>query len=363
MREIECVRVESASPGLDGYFKKLGVEVGLEFKFISWNKPDISQHSPLIVFALPEFLSDLKLLIEERDEKIVVALNSRKDFKLVSELKLHFDKIFGFVDISQEIEYNVPILKNYLNAHFTKNSVSLEKLANDLDKIYEFTKSQLTQIKDFHDRFVKVRVDRFKGLNFTSKFMAGEKSGGEFFDIIQNDQELLFIQAGCDSYHLSSMILSEIENLKDKQHHNDFQSEALSFQKIVSHHANENGAELNYCLMNLNLKTLMATFTLKGKGVILFQDELIFFDKPFKLKLKPTDRLILISEGAIENWAHLNNKKLTKEFFHEHLNLESKELINEFFFEVSRNKAGKFLVYDALMVIINIEESILYQLP
>jgi len=193
--------------------------------------------------------------------------------------------------------------------------------------------------------------------------MAGEKSGGEFFEIIQNEQELLFIQVGCDSYHLSSIILSEIENLKERIGASDLQSEALQFQKSINHFAFENGAEVNYCLMSLNLKNLLATFILKGQGAILFKEELVLFDKPLKIKLTPSDRLVVISQGAVKNWNDLNHKKLSKEFFVEHSKLESKELINEFFFEVSRNKSGKFLIYDALMAIINIEESVLYQLP
>jgi uncharacterized protein VirK/YbjX len=139
------------------------------------------------MIADAEHLASLKNILEKRSQKIIIALNSRKDFKLVTELKSHFPKIFGFIDLSQEIEYNTPILNNYLNMNFTKDS-KLETLASDLDKVYEFTKSELLKLKDLHDRFVKVRVDQLKGASLTSKFMAGEKSGGEFFEIIQNDQ-------------------------------------------------------------------------------------------------------------------------------------------------------------------------------
>lgn len=362
MREIECVRMESVSPGMDEYLKKLIKEVGFEFKFLTWNKPEVSQSSPLILLSTPECLSELEKIFATREQKVIIALNSRKDFKLVSGLKSHFSKIFGFIDISQEIEYNVPILRNYLNMNFSEHVLKLDKLASDLERVYEFTQSQLLKIKDLHDRFVKVRIEKLKGLTLTSKFMAGEKSGGEFFEVIQNDQELLFIQSGSDSYLLSSMILSEIEMLKEKATLFDLQREAEQFQKIISHHANENKAELTYCMMNLNLKTLQATFTLKGLGHIFFQGELISFDKPMTLKLKPRDRLCIISQGAMKNWEILNLKLLPKKFFMENLDMETRDLINEFFFEVSRNKSGNFLIYDALMAVVEIEENVLYQL-
>lgn len=361
MSEIECVRIESASPTMDGYLKKLIKDVGYEVKFIDWKSPKVSTGSPLILIADTEHLHDLKKIFGTRDQKIIVALNSRKDFKLVSELKSDFDKIFGFIDLSQEIEYNTPILNNYLNMNFTKHAVKLDKLASDLDKVYEFTKSELFKIKDLHDRFVKVRVDQLKGVTLTSKFMAGEKSGGEFFEVIQNDQEIIFIQAGSNSYLLSSMILSEIEILKEKSNATNLQTQLEQFKKVISHHANENNAELTYCMMTLNLKTLQTSFTLKGMGHIFYQGELISFDEPMKLKLKPRDRLCLISQGSMKNW-ELLSKLSTKKFFVENEKMGTKDLINEFFFEVSRNKAGNFLIYDALMAVVEIEENVLYQL-
>lgn len=362
MREIEFVRLENERPGMDDYLKKLSKEVGCEIKFFNWENPSTAKGMPLILSASSDHLSTLKKMISNREEKILIVLNSRKDFKLVSELKNHFGIIFGFIDISQEIEYNVPILKNYLNLNFSKHVIQLDKLASDLDKVYEFTKSHLIKIKDLHDRFVKVRVEKLKGMTITSKFMAGEKSGGEFFEIIQNDHEMLFIQAGSDSYLLSSMILNEIEMLKEKSATADLKNEAGQFQKIIDHHASENKAHVTYCMMNLNLKSLEASFTLKGKGYLYFQNELISFDQPMKLKLKPKDRLCVISEGAMKNWEILNTKLAPKKFFTENHNLPIKELVNEFFFEVSRNKEGNFLIYDALMAVVEIEENMLYQI-
>ncbi len=362
MQEIECVRVESTNETTDKYLKKLVKELDSEIKLIDWKNPIANSHAPLILMADAAHLSELKKLVISRDEKVIVAVNARKDFKLVSELKSCYEKIFGFIDLSQEVEYNVPILKNYLNLNFTQHAVKLEKLASDLEKVYEFTKSELARVKDLHDRFVRVRTDKLKGANLFSKFMAGEKSGGEFFEIIQNGQEILFIQAGSDSYIVSSILLGEIESLKEKSSNGNLQHEAEKFQKIIEHHAAENKAELSFCIMSLNLKTLQAEFKFKGTGHLFYQGELLSFDEPVKLKLKPKDRLCVISQGAMKNWEFLSKLK-TEKFFTDNQEKSTKDLINEFFFEVSRNKAGNFLIYDALMAVVEIEESILYQLP
>ena len=362
MLEIECVRMTKSNPLLDEYLSKLVKEVDCKAKLIDWeNLKTASNGSAIILIVESDHLESLKNLLANRNGKVIIALNSRKDFKIVSELKSHFSNIFGFVDLSLEMDYNIPILKNYLNSGFTKNAVKIDQLASDLDKIYEFTKSELTRVKELHDRFVKLRVDQFKSAALISKFMAGEKSGGEFFDIIQNEQDVYFIQAGSNSYLLSSVILAEIEHLREKSNVSNFQDHLEKFLAIINHHAKENKAELSYCVMDLNLKTLQTSFSLKGAGHVFYQGDLITFNEPIKLKLKPKDKLYIISEGAMRNWEFLS-KIPAKKFFNDNQMMNTKDLINEFFFELSRNKNGSFLIYDAFMAAVEIEENFLYQL-
>lgn len=359
MREIECVRLSEAG---DGYLKKLLQQVQLAPKFISWEDSKVSAHSPLLLVVDEDHLDALVEICEARDLKLIVALNSKREFKLVSRLKDQFDKIFGFVDLSQEVEYNVPILNNYLNMNFSAHAVKIDQLAADLDKVYEFTRSELVKIKDLHDRLVKVRVDKLKGVTVTSKFMAGEKSGGEFFDMIQTDHNFLFIQAGSNSYILSSLILAEIEVLKLSTPTTSVKEQSEHFEKMMNHHAQENNAELNYCIINVDLKTLQADCVFKGNGYLYYQNELIDFSKAVKIKLKPAEKFYLLSSGALKNLAELNPKLSVKDFYKNNADKDTRDLINEFFFEVSRNKPGNFLIYDALMSVIEIDQKTLYQI-
>lgn len=359
MREMECVRQNTAS---DGYLKKLLQEAGFKPHFITWEESKVSSNSPLLLMVDEDHLDALIEICEDRDLKLIVALNSRKEFKIVSRLKNHFDKIFGFIDLSQEIDYNTPLLKNYLNMNFSSHALKLEQLASDLDKVYEFTKSELTRVKDLHDRLVKVRIDTLKGITVTSKFMAGEKSGGEFFDMLQTDQDFLFIQAGSNSYILSSLIISELEVLKLSTPTTSIKDQAEHFLKMIKHHASENGAELNYCVAHVDLKNLQADFQFQGNGYLYYQNDLIDFSRPVRLKLKPAEKFYLLSSGAIKNLKELNPMLSVKDFYRDNSDKNTRDLINEFFFEVSRNKAGNFLNYDALMGVIEIEQKTLYKI-
>ena len=359
MRDMEVVRQNEAQ---DEYLKKLLKAAGLRPKFITWEDSKVSGSSPLLLIVDQEHIDALIEICADRDLKIVVAMNSRRDFKMVAELKSQFDKIFGFIDLSQEVDYNTPLLLNYLNMNFTSSAVSLEKLADDLEKIHEYTKSELIKVKDLHDRLVKVRVDSLKGITVTSKFMAGEKSGGEFFDMLQTDQSFLYIQAGSDSYILSSMIISELEVLKLSSPTTSMMSQSENFEKMINHHASELGASLNYCIINVDLKTLTADCRFKGDGFLYFQNELLDFSQPAKIKLKPSEKFYLLSSGALKNLKELNPKLSIKDFYKNNEDKTTRDLINEFFFEVSRHKTGNFLIYDALMSVVEIEQKTLYQL-
>ena len=359
MRDMECVR---QNPAQDEYLKKLLAAAKLAPKFITWEDSKISSNSPLILMVDEDHIDALIEVCEDRDLKLIVALNTRKEFKLVSRFKDQFDKIFGFIDLSQEIDYNTPILLNYINLNFSASAVKLDQLASDLDKVYEFTKSELTKIKDLHDRLVKVRVDSLKGVTVTSKFMAGEKSGGEFFDMIQTDGNFLFIQAGSDSYILSSLILNELEVLKLSTPTTSNIAQSEHFEKMINHHASETGASLSYCIINIDLKTHQVVCQFKGNGYLYYQEELIDFSKPVKMNLKPNEKFFLLSNGALKNLKELNPNLSVKKFYTDNAEKNTRDLINEFFFEVSRNKAGNFLIYDALMSVIEVEHKNLYKL-
>jgi hypothetical protein len=359
MREMECVRQD---PKNDEYLKKLLKEAGLAPKFIEWGDSKVSSNSPLLMLVDEDHIDALLELCELRDLKFIVTLNTRRDFKMVSQLKTHFDKIFGFIDLSQEIDYNTPILKNYVNLNFSANSVKLDQLAVDLDKVYEYTKSELLRVKDLHDRLVKMRVDTLKGVTVTSKFMAGDKSGGEFLDMLQTDSNFLFIQAGSDSYNLSSLIISELEILKLSTPTTSVKAQSEHFEKMINHHASEMGAELSYCIINVDLKTLQVECQFKGEGYLYYNNDLIDFSKPVKFKLRPSEKFYLLSNGALKNLTELNPDLSVKKFYKEHSDKNTRDLVNEFFFEVSRNKAGNFLIYDALMSVIEIEHKTLYQI-
>lgn len=362
MREIICLRPESVGKNVDEYLKQLAELAGLSIAYGDYQNGGDYHNTPTILVSDSSSLMQLIELISKRDQKIIVALNSRKDFKIVAELKSSLNSIFGFIDLSQEIDFNLPIIKNYINMHFPEGQSVFKNLANEIEKMFEFTKNELIRVKELHERLVKVRTDQFKGVTLLSKFMAGEKSGGEFFEVVQQENELCYMQIGCNSYLLTSLVLSEIEILKEDLKSSPLSALLTQLKAKVLTQAQENNSEINYCFLKINTKTLTAQLEMKGMGKLLIDCEIYQDNENGDLKLKPGQKVFLISEGAVKNWNFLNSKFTLKEFFEKNRDLVTKELVTEFFFELSRHKSGSFLIYDAFMGVLEIDQHALYQI-
>lgn len=313
---------------------------------------------PLIIHANEGNVKKIIDLLDDRVESVIIAFKDKTEFRLLSYFKLSIEKVFGFMDLSLDYEYNVPLLKNYLNMNYSKSVLGLEKLSKDLNKILELTQTELSRVKEMHDRVVKLRTENLKGAKVQIKFMAGEKSGGEFFDFIDGNGEIIAVTAGSDSYIASSMIISEVELLKA---HSNPKSEIENFTKKILNIGEEYKAKVNYLITILNLRTLDLKYYQSGNSKLFFNKELRGVTGSGIMKLKRSEKLYFISEGAIKNWSLHNKDHELQDFLVRHLHLENKEFINEFFFELYRHKEGMFLTYDALMCAIEIDQNIIHE--
>lgn len=338
----------------------IGTELKAEFTLIEDEQEASFCRGPLILGLDQKNLENIKKIIDIRDHQVVIAFSHKNDFKLIPVLKEFLPKIFGFIDLTTEPEIAIPLLRNYINLNFSKESLQLEKLSKELEAIEERTLTELRGIKELHDRFVKIRTEKIKGAELLIKFMAGEKSGGEFFDYISRDSQMLFVQAGSDSYIMSSLIISAMEDFKVK---NENLYESIdSFIAGLNYLANENGAKLSYSMMIVNLKNMEANIYNKGDSRIFYHKEIIAPVKNSILKLKRGERITFLSEGTFLNWNKYYEGKKVQDFLLKHLDKNNRDFINELFFELARSKKGTFLDNDALVAMLEIDEHVLHQL-
>ena len=335
-------------------------ELQAAFHLLSNESEAGNYRGPLLLGLDESNFDSIKKIITTRDQQVVIAIKNKKDFKLVPELKILFTKIFGFVDLSAESEVAIPMLRNYINLNFSTEALHLEKLSKDLEQIEEKTQSQLRGIKELHDRFVKLRTEKLKGAELAIKFMAGERSGGEFFDYIAQDSQMLFIQAGSDSYVMSSLIISTMEDLKIKN--SDFYTTIDSFISELNHNAKEHSAKLSYTIMILKMKNMEASIYSQGNSKIYYNKEILTIGKSCVIRLNRGAKLTFLSEGTLLNWKTNHDEKKFVDFLNGNLEMNNRDFINEIYFELARHKQGMFLYHDALVATLEINENVLVQL-
>jgi len=332
-------------------------DLGLKLDFVDF--ADKCQNQAKLIVLQKNFLNEINDVLMENETSYLLVFEDRKDLECLKKLKIESRHFFGFIDLSLDEFYNQPILNNFASMKLGFENSNLEKLSKDLDKILNFSEEEVLRVKKLHDQLVKMRTEKIKGGNLYLKFMAGEKSGGEFFDYTGNENEMLMIQVGSQSYLTSSLMLNVIEEFKIK---NKLDEESIiGLTKNLLKIGEENGSKINYMITLFNFHRLEINYFQRGQSKLFQGDSLLNIEGNGKMRLKPGNRLFFISEGYLKNLLMNMKESDFQLLFQKNVNLEIKDLINELFFQVHKNKKGTFLEYDALICAIEIEAKAIFE--
>jgi hypothetical protein len=157
------------------------------------------------------------------------------------------------------------------------------------------------------------------------------------------------ITVGTDSYITASLIISEVENLKNKK--NKFDTEILSFIAKINSIALEANSKINYLVTSLSITKSEITYYQKGMSKLYFNNELRTISANGTIKINRNEKFYILSEGLMKNWNLYNKESDLKSFLNKNLEMNTKDFINELFFELARHTNSSFLTFDALMVV------------
>src|SRR5690606_26480195 len=123
-------------------------------------------------------------------------------------------QIHAFLDYSRDAEFYLPVLRSALLARDGVDKMEeVRQLTIKLNSLVSQNLGELHRLKRLHERLVPLRGEKLKGVSIHSKFAAGESAGGEFFDTVARERELLILMASSRSYIASSAILGHFEDL------------------------------------------------------------------------------------------------------------------------------------------------------
>lgn len=368
---------------LAAYIEKMADELGTNFE-----KHDLEDilKSPLklttdnqwLFFSWPLSTTSQKLLKDFKQEYYLLYDGSHQHDAEFLKLLENDHNLLAPIDTSRDHRFHIPLMRNKETVKEDGDTKKLLEVGNNLNNMIEFSLSELQRVKKLHEQVVPMKNDNFKGVKILSKFAAGEGAGGEFFDIVKGDQEVLLLLTNTTSYVASSIILSHFEKLRV---YNQFGKERLTeFLANLSAEltgldlldpANPESLQLLVVKIDLNKMTFGGyqfghTELLSSKGHCLAENRFpigkTFLEQAeFSFDLERGERLVISSPGVRKNCGGLMNDKKYDDFVKERLPLGARDLLNEVYFQLKRNRDSDFLKHDASVIYIEVDKNVIVE--
>ena len=287
--------------------------------------------------------------------------------------------IEGVIDTSREVQFAYPLIRSILKRNSLLGHIEdAHQMGENLNKLISMTLSELQRVKKLHEQLVPIRNESFKGLTLSSKFAAGMSNGGEFFDIIKNEQYVLFLLTSSSSYVASSIVLGHFEKLKEmgnlsKEHVEEFFEDLLEECRNYELVDRDQPEKLQLFLVKLDLKDLSFFGYSFGGAQVYSNKELNyspnnhpfdenFFEKAFfEKKLERNEKILIASPGVKKNLVEEMDGNEIESFLKGKVGGKPREILNEVFFQLKKDSDAEFLKHDASVIVIEVDKNVIVQ--
>ncbi|UOE99897.1 PP2C family protein-serine/threonine phosphatase [Bdellovibrio bacteriovorus] len=214
-----------------------------------------------------------------------------------------------------ELEHELAVKEAELHRYrleLTKANTALEKLIHQI--------SQELKLAQTLQKFLSpTELPNVQGFDFSTKFLPGTRSGGDYFDIFEHEDKLKFgiLISSASGYSLSSLLLSVIIKISSQMEaRRGLEADrvvALMAKEVVPHITNDDRASLFYAVVDRRSYEMQycSVGVIDGFLQVYGQDSLVellptgpslgkdFNTEPQsrKVQLNPRDRVILATEG------------------------------------------------------------------
>ena len=300
----------------------------------------------VVVDAHAENLSKILEAIDRRGRAVILVLGEKDPLpKEVSEdrvddvlmIPFRLPEVLGKFRIYQQILMRDEVVQ--INASF---SGLIEQFHNDLRLAERLQKAKLpTRFKDP------------RGFRVKTKYLAGLKSGGEYFDLADapSGDRLSLLLTDSSTYGLSSAVLSVLMRVANKingvDSRSSYESVKLIFDEIMLTLGDKDRLSLFYgsisrkdlTLKYLNLGTSWAYHApaegefraLATQGQAISKTTGLPPAQDIEMVLKPADRLVLLSDGFVEA---VGGSDSAQRLLNRFRKAEAVDALNEFTFAV-----------------------------
>lgn len=290
-----------------------------------------------------------------------------------NDLKLKLENLLGHILKDDNKQNNTNILIN-IEAKIKSENIlksQLMSLNNELNEIMGGVEDQLFRVKHTYERMVPKRLEKFKGIKIFSKYAAGEKSGGEFFDLFASEDKIFFLMSHTSSYIASSVILQHFSALKNSPKLTE--KNQMNFfnlvQTEVDRLAKAQEKEISIKLLTLVLDTSNMEIDSKSLGEFTFfssgDQEIItkasqeVISQSFTLSRG--ERLMVCSPGFEQNWSEISSDIKIEQLVGNR-EIKSLDILDELFFQLKKKSGSEFLKSDAASIVMEVEQNVMVQM-
>jgi len=282
------------------------------------------------------------------------------------------------LDTAQSPEYHLSTMRQTLAlfAANTNKEVPDHQIAEGIGYLVSHSLRELQRVKKIHETLVPLRSETVKGLSFSSKFAAGMSSGGEFFDTISGDKELVLVLSHTSSYVLSSFVMTEFDLLRKRR---SFDRETLrgfveSLAKSSYDLINVDGHHCSLFIMRIDLKTFDVIGLNMGEAQLLSTskdqieanklrlDPAFIAKAEFAFSLSRGEKYFLMSPGMRRNTDDFVDGTPLANFIVHRLPAGASSVLHEVFFQLKKTSDDTFLKYDATGIFIEVDTHVIHQI-
>ncbi|MFZ4712503.1 MAG: hypothetical protein ACOYL6_02215 [Bacteriovoracaceae bacterium] len=295
--------------------------------------------------------------------------------------ELATDNIVGIYDLSLPVEMNLPMARNlarYINADSDLITPDdLRELGDEINQILTKVEKEMIRVKKIHSHIMPKRAQHFKNIEVESKFATGEGSGGEFFDLFESGNKVLFFLSSSNSYLTSTITLGTFHEMKGKELTMKALESSLkdleSNFKTLQETKNKKVLTLEVLVGIINLKTMEFDGYNFGNNAVITNmkksintnnytvDKGFLPEAQFHLKFERGESAAIVSSGLKKNCQDVIDGQGYLEYIQRGFTLHKGDLMNEVFFHLRKNMASEFLNHDATLVSFRIDANALVE--
>lgn len=375
------------SKKIEAYFSQLNLDFP-EIEVISasiseWElfKTTLSEWGNIVIaeYAENEEFSAFLDKFRGKPSALLLAYDFEKADKTIWNLKelcLEKSMIEGTIDCSRDLEFHYPLLRSLIESgKLLERSFKEKKVRLHLQKMVDYSFNSIEKVKKLHDQVVPLRQEKIKGLKLTSKFAAGEASGGENFDLISNNNKLTLFFSNTNSYMTSSMALSHFDLAKQNglgRTSFDTFLESLNVELDELELLSDKYEDFQLLLIEIDMtKMLVNGFRFgdfhfvssrnvsPGNQLCFSKDNLE--EAQFSMSLERGEQAVLVSPGAVKNNLVKALGESVDDFFDKKWDDGARDILTELFFQLKKDRESSFLKHDMTAIFLEVDQNAILQ--